>query len=374
MIDKYINKPGTGMFILLAPLDWGLGHATRCIPIIHSLQKYGAEVILAAEGATAILLKKEFPLLQVLPLKGYRVRYGASRQSFFLKLLSQVPSIQFTINQENKWLKELILTRTIHAVISDNRFGLYNKNIPSVYITHQLFLETGKSWLNTLAQNIHYRFIRNFNECWVPDYEGDQNNLAGKLSHPVKPPKVPVKYLGASSRFKKEEAIIVSDLLILLSGPEPQRTLFENQLFEQLKTNKRSVVLVRGLPAAQQIPFELPNVKIYNHLPAAQLSSAIQQSEWVLARAGYSTIMDLAALQQKAILVPTPGQGEQEYLASYLHQHQLCYSCLQDNFDLEAAIQNAAHFPFAAFPLKSALNDKVIHDWLVSVKKTQASQ
>ncbi len=371
MKDENINKRVNKIQILVAPLDWGLGHATRCIPLIYALQNLGASVILAAEGATAALLQNEFPAVKLLTLKGYRISYSKNKSTFFLKLLSQVPGIYFTIKNEKKWLNKIVKEYSIDAVISDNRFGLYHKQVPCVYITHQLYIETGIGSLNRLLQKIHYKFINRFTQCWIPD-AGGQQNLAGKLSHPQKLPLIPLKYLGILSRFKKQEQSILNDLLILLSGPEPQRTIFENILLQQLKNNSQAVVLVRGLPLEKKAITASENLKIINHLSASELSKYIQQSKWILARAGYSTIMDLAALQKKAILVPTPGQGEQEYLAKYLKQQNLFYTCAQQNFLLKEAIQNAKSFCFEKNGAPNGLDEKIIYEWLATIKKTTA--
>ena len=371
MKDENINKQGNKVSILVAPLDWGLGHATRCIPLIYALQNLGATVILAAEGATAALLQNEFPQVKLLPLKGYRISYSKNKSTFFLKLLSQVPGIYFTIKKENKWLNKIVKEYSIDAVISDNRMGLYHKQVPCVYITHQLYIETGIGRINRLVQKMHYKFINRFTQCWVPDAAGQQN-LAGKLSHPAKLPLVPIKYLGILSRFKNQEQPIINDLLILLSGPEPQRTIFENIVLQQLKNNSRTVVLVRGLPLEKKGITAPGNLKMINHLSATELSKYIQQSKWILARAGYSTIMDLAALQKKAILVPTPGQGEQEYLAGYLKEKKMFYTCAQKNFLLEAAIQNAELFSFEKSAATHGLDEQIIAAWLATIKKTTA--
>ena len=371
MKDENINKQVNKLRILVAPLDWGLGHATRCIPLIYALQNLGASVILAAEGATAVLLQKEFPAAVILPLTGYRISYSKNKSTFFLKLLCQVPGIYFTIIKEHKWLNRIVKEHFIDAIISDNRMGLYHKRVPCVYITHQLYIESGIGSLNRLVQKIHYKFINRFTQCWVPDEAGAQN-FAGKLSHPQKLPLIPVKYLGILSRFKKQEQSTLNDLLILLSGPEPQRTIFENILLKQLQKSSLTVILVRGLPMEKKEITTSENLKIINHLSAGELSKYIQQSKWILARAGYSTIMDLAALQKKAILVPTPGQGEQEYLAKYLKEKKIFYTCTQQKFLLKEAIENAELFPFEKAIAHNELDEKIIYNWLATIKKTPA--
>ncbi|MEO5943380.1 MAG: glycosyltransferase, partial [Ferruginibacter sp.] len=299
-----INKNGKPARVLVAPLDWGLGHATRCIPVINALLEQGATVILAAEGAVATILKNEFPALRILPLKGYNIRYSRQKSWFFFKMMAQMPKIAAIINYEKRWLRDVIRRENIDLIISDNRFGLYSSLVPSYYITHQLFIETGNSLLNRLAQKIHYSFINKYTQCWVPDAEGEID-LAGKLSHPDKKPAISVKYLGILSRFKKEEIPVKNDLLILISGPEPQRSIFENFILEQLKEINQSTVLVRGLPGeTKELKIENDLVTIVNHLPAGELNTIIAASKTIICRAGYSTIMDLVTLNKNAILVP----------------------------------------------------------------------
>jgi len=332
--------------ILISPLDWGLGHATRCIPIIYSLINNGATVFVAAEGAVALLLEKEFSQIKILPLPGYRVRYSRRESFFSLALFLQIPKLLFTVYNENRWLKKAIRSYKLDAVISDNRPGLWNKSIPCIYITHQLAIKTRSRFTDWLTQKIHYFFINKFNQCWVPDNEND-SNLAGKLSHPSLMPLAPVKYIGPLSRFSKKETEIKYDLLISISGPEPQRTIFEKLLFTQIQGFIGKILFVRGLPVDNSITLQSDNaVEIVNHLCSDALSTAIQQSKLVICRSGYTSVMDLMALQKKAILVPTPGQTEQEYLADYLAEKKYFYSSSQARFSLETALKNAAVFPY----------------------------
>jgi uncharacterized protein (TIGR00661 family) len=363
------DKIGNGLHILVVPLDWGLGHATRCIPIIYSLIQCGATVFLAGENNIETLYSQEFPNLSFLPLKGYRIKYSKSKNSFLLKLLSQLPYIKRTLQHEHLWLQNVVNTHKIDAVISDNRPGLYHATIPTVYITHQLYIETGRKWLNRMAQQVHYHFINRFNQCWVPDTPG-KTNLAGKLSHTNILPKVPVKYLGVLSRFKKSSLPVIHDIMVVLSGPEPQRSIFEKILLRQLGQYKGSVVFVQGLPSGSTLVSNNKNLAIYPHLPAEKMAAQIQQSVIVLARAGYSTVMDLYILGQKAILVPTPGQAEQEYLATYLKEKELFYTCDQDRFILEVALEEANKFYKKSIISPDSMDETVIETWLSELKKT----
>ncbi len=332
--------------VLLAPLDWGLGHATRCIPIIKELFAQGCDVLIAAEGATEALLKKEFPALTFLSLQGYNITYSRSKFWLPLKMLLQFPKLLSVIYKEQNWLKKTAEQHKIDMIITDNRMGFYHSTIPSVYITHQLTIKTANRFTEWLAQKIHYRYINKFTECWVPDAEGN-NNLAGELSHAKKLPHTAIKYLGALSRFEKMEAEKMYDLLVIISGPEPQRTIFEELLLNQLKNFNDKVLFVRGLPGNAEIKeFSNPLIEIQNHLSAAELNKAILQSNLVISRSGYTTVMDLNKLQQKAILVATPGQTEQEYLAEYLMDKKMFYSVNQKQFLLNEAVAKSNSFPF----------------------------
>jgi uncharacterized protein (TIGR00661 family) len=355
--------------ILVAPLEWGLGHATRCVPIINELLQLDCEVLIAAEKEAEALLKKEFPQLLFLSLRGYRMKYSRKKLWLPLKLLVQFPKIARSIYNEHRWLKKTVKEQNIDAVLSDNRFGLYHSSIPCIYITHQLSIETGSRLSKWLAQKLHYYFINRYTACWVPDAAGVAN-LAGKLSHPKKMPAVPVEYLGPLSRFEKIGAEKKYDLLICLSGPEPQRTIFEELLFDQLKGYTGNVLFIRGLPGNTSVK-QNDNVaiKIINHLSAAELNIAIEQAELVISRSGYTTVMDLVKLQQKAVLVPTPGQKEQEYLADILMQQKIFYCIEQKDFSLSAALKEAAKFPFQYPGIEQDLYKKIISAFIQSLKK-----
>jgi uncharacterized protein (TIGR00661 family) len=362
MTDGIINKKTVPERVLVAPLDWGLGHATRCIPIIYELLQQNCTVIIAADNAIEILLKKEFPLLTFIKLRGYNIQYSRKKSRLPLKIFLQIPSIISTIYYEHRWLKKIIRQHNIDRVISDNRFGLYSKSAPSIYITHQLLIKTGNRFTEKIAQKIHFHFIEKFTQCWVPDFEGN-NNLAGELSHPKRKP-ANVEYIGPLSRFEKTSPEKKHDLLILLSGPEPQRSIFELLLLSQLQTFFGSVLLVRGFPGNDLIN-QQKNVTIKNHLSASELSSAIQQAKLVIARSGYTTIMDLVKLQQTAILVPTPGQTEQEYLAQYLAKQKIFCTVEQDKFVLKEVLKKAEELHFRIPLINMETYKKPIADLIV---------
>lgn len=341
-----INNPDAKKIkILIAPLDWGLGHVTRCIPIIKELVNQKCIVTAAVSGIQKKLLISEFPTILYVDLPGYDIKYGKNRTLTIFRLITSIPKILIRVNREKAWLRRYIRLEQPDLIISDNRYGLYSREVFSVFITHQLRIQTpwgsvADGWL----QRMNYSFIRRFHRCWVPDVPGE-GGLAGELSHPSHLPDMPVRYIGWLSRFpvgravEPREAVEPFDLLILLSGPEPQRTLLEERLLEQLADYSGRTVLVRGLPAGRELQGPLPpQVTVYNHLPAAALEGVIRGAGQIIARSGYSTVMDLARLGRRAILIPTPGQTEQEYLGNYLASKGWAICIEQKGFSLADAL------------------------------------
>ncbi|MBN4047295.1 glycosyltransferase [bacterium AH-315-P13] len=317
--------------ILVAPLNWGLGHAARSIPIINALIEHSYEPIIASDGNALQFLKKEFPDLEAIELPSYNIKYPKKGHLLKWKLLKDAPNIINAVKAEKKLASKIIDTYNIKGIISDNRFGVYSNKAPSVYITHQLNVLSGSStWFSS---KIHQRFIKKFDECWIPDVEAEPN-LSGKLGH-SKNHDFNLKYIGPLSRFTKIDCELVYDLLVILSGPEPQRTIFETQLLEQFKRYKGKVLFVKGVIENHQTINKHEHITIYNFMLTQELEKAINESEVVFTRSGYTTIMDLAKLNKKAFFIPTPGQFEQEYLAKHLQELQLVPNCNQADFKIE---------------------------------------
>jgi uncharacterized protein (TIGR00661 family) len=370
MIFSQKDNISSNLTILVAPLDWGLGHATRCIPIIKFLQSQNHQVIIAAEQNTEILLKQALTQVTFIQLKGYRIKYSTTSFKTFVKLLSQIPSILLSIYKEHQWVKKVVKNYAIDVIISDNRFGLFHKTTPSVFITHQLMIQTGSKIGNKLLQQLNYLFVQQFTQCWVPDVATD-NNIAGKLSHPKRLPNN-VHYIGPLSRLskmvaeKKEYA-----LTILLSGPEPQRTIFETLLLQQVASIDGKILLVRGLPNANyETASNLPNnVVCKAYLAAPEISQAVAESALVICRSGYSTIMDLIAIEAPAILVPTPGQTEQIYLAKHLQEQGYFYCTTQQNLAVSAAINSFYTHKYLPPQIPVNIFEQVIDEFLFNISK-----
>ncbi|WP_345275711.1 glycosyltransferase [Litoribaculum gwangyangense] len=317
--------------ILVAPLNWGLGHATRSIPIINALIHEGFEPILASDGVALTLLRKEFPNLSSIELPSYNVTYAKNGKHFKWKLLKDSPKLLKAIKAEKKAIGVILENNDISGIISDNRLGVRSKKVPSVFITHQLNVLSGNTtWLST---KVHQEIIKKFDACWVPDVEGDVN-LSGKLGH-VKSFEIPTKYIGPLSRFTKMNSEVKNDLMVLISGPEPQRTLLEEKLLLELKNYTGKVVFVKGIMEKEQNMQVIGNMTIYNFMTSHLLEKTINESALILSRSGYTTVMDLAKLNKRAFFIPTPGQFEQEYLAKRFMELQLVPSCNQDDFTVK---------------------------------------
>ncbi len=323
--------------ILIAPLNWGLGHATRCIPIINALIKEDFEPVIAGDGDSLKLLQNEFPKLKSYKLPSYNIQYTKKGKNLKYKLLFDTPRIIKIVKKEQQVVAAIIQKENIQGVLSDNRFGVRSDKIPSVYITHQINVLSGVTTL--ITSKFHQKIILKFNECWVPDYEG-RDNLAGKLSH-TNNISLNLKYIGSISRFKfvipSKEGISNSkkyDILVLLSGPEPQRTLLEEKLLSELNTYPKKVLFIRGVISDTEISSENKNIEIVNFMLQKDLQDAIARSKIILTRSGYSTIMDLEKLEAKVFFIPTPGQSEQKYLAKYLENKNIAPFASQKDFDL----------------------------------------
>ena len=284
------------------------------------------------------MLQKEFPLLKSYTLPSYNIKYSKSGRNLKFKLLLSIPSVIAAVKKEHKLVAQIIKKEGIAGTISDNRFGVYNSNIPAVYITHQLTVFSGKT--TGITSKTHQKIIKNFNECWIPDVE-NESNFSGDLGH-LKSHDFNLKYIGILSRLKPEKCPIKYNLLVVLSGPEPQRTLLEEKLLLEFKNYQGKVLFVRGtlenikISKASSLPIGMAgNNKIKNYLLTDALEKALNESELIIARSGYSTIMDLAVLGKKVFFIPTPGQFEQEYLAKTLKEKLIAPFTNQQDFSLE---------------------------------------
>ncbi|MFC2104065.1 glycosyltransferase [Bacteroidota bacterium] len=330
--------------ILICPLNWGLGHASRNVPIIRLFIFHNFNVIIASQGDAYKYLQAEFPELKFVVLPGYSVKYSKTN-SQGLKMLLLIPKIVLWTIMEHQKIKEIINKLNVDIVFSDNRFGLWNKKTYNIFMTHQLKVKFPRSvsFLEPIYQVISNFFIRKFNECWIPDYKGECN-LSGELSH-IKTYLKNSYFIGPLSKFAalkldKEDSKI--KILFILSGPEPQRSIFESIIYEQTKSSNLKYVIVRGTSNKCTHPFKYA---VYDILNSEELIRLINKSELIVCRSGYSSVMDLFYIKKKAVLVPTPGQTEQEYLTEYLNTKGYFYTVSQNEFNINNAINKAIEFP-----------------------------
>ncbi len=319
--------------ILIAPLNWGLGHATRCIPIIKELSSQGADVFLASDGRALELLKKEFPDLSFFELPGYGITYHS--KSIVLNLFRVFPKLLLAVFKENKIVDRIITTHRIDGIISDNRIGCFSNKIPSTFVTHQINLIIPSAFLQWVGRRLNYFFIKKFSECWIPDVAA-KPNLSGMLSHNI--PVKNAKYIGALSRMENLRLRKKFDVIAVLSGPEPQRTNLEKIIIDQAKKLPYQLLIVQGKTENSGQFAMGKNIKVVASMTSQALNQAISSSDLFVGRTGYSSVMDLAKLGKPALLIPTPGQTEQEYLGRLLLENNIFHIQSQDNLNLEEEI------------------------------------
>ncbi|MEN8124589.1 MAG: glycosyltransferase [Bacteroidota bacterium] len=340
------NKIDIEKKIIIAPLNWGLGHATRCIPIINALIDQGFEPVICSDGVALLLLQKEFPKLKSYELPSYDIQYTKNGNLLKYRLLLDSLKIIKAVKKEKQLIDEIVKKENIKGIISDNRFGVRSNKIPSVYLTHQINVLSGST--SFLTSKLHQKIIAKFDECWIPDYKTEPN-LSGKLSH-IKDTDLRLKYINPLSRFNyiksDKEKEYKYDLAILLSGPEPQRTILEKKLISELKYFHKNVLFISGVISNKQEFVKKNNIVFVNFMLKNELQNTINDSEIILTRSGYSTIMDLEKLNKKTFFIPTPGQFEQEYLAKNLEQFKIAPFASQKDFKISmlSSIKNYTGF------------------------------
>jgi len=329
------------MKILVAPLNWGLGHASRCVPLVRRLLDEGHEVILGGDGESLTLLRAHFPKQRYVYLAPLNLRYSKGRSQVGA-MLCALPKLFWWAVKDHTILKAVLKEEQIDQVISDNRFGLYNKGAECIYMTHQLYimLPKGWRWLEPLAARLHARIYTRYNKVWVPDYETVENSLAGELSHlqAVSIQYSAISYIGPLSRFgitgyRNTESAKKYDVVAVLSGLEPHRSMLEQEIIARFAEKDERVLIVQGLMHRPNTLIKRGNITIVPRMKDEELAAALLGANHIIARSGYSTIMDLAALgllgikrqasSAKIELIPTPGQPEQEYLATWIAQKTL---------------------------------------------------
>ncbi len=399
--------------VLVCPLDWGIGHATRCVPVIKALQDQGFRVIVAADGRPYEFYRNEYPEVELIRFPGTPIRYSvfkkhdsseelrmtndelrihlrrpfgeAEMSTIKINNIANNPDLQFTKHQspitnhqslitnpqplipnpgmtltmlatlprlfhgfrtEHKYLAKLVEETGANLVISDNRYGCWHPKVTSVFITHQLNIQVPgwMRWVRPILKKFIRKSVLRFSECWIPDLE-DEGGLSGRLSHcSGLPPNC--QFIGPLTRFTDLQAETPSlpcpaaEIFVMLSGPEPQRTILEELIIGQLRATTYGAIIAGGRTESQLAEVIDGRIHVFPHLPSVLMKHYIIQANYVICRSGYSTLMDLAALGKSAILIPTPGQTEQEYLANRLDKMNIHHAVAQKDFRLDEAIRN----------------------------------
>jgi UDP:flavonoid glycosyltransferase YjiC (YdhE family) len=295
--------------ILLSPLNWGMGHVARCIPLIDTFLKNGNTVIVAVSDDQAIVFRAYFPSIEVVKHEGYPFVF-AGKGNFSLDLARQFKGLKKRLRSEVEQTEKLVNDLHIDLVISDHRYGFYSTQVPSIMITHQLNLPV--RWFEGWVQKVHERYLRQFTEIWIPDMA--DSSFAGQLSENLK--NFNCTYIGALSRFQLNAipAIKTIDSVIIASGPSIYAEQFVREQLKKLDANSKAIIIAS--PEVKQ-RLGVIEVAIQSAEDWKSCDETIIKARKIISRCGYSTLMDLSVLKVPFSLTPTPGQREQEYLYQY---------------------------------------------------------
>lgn len=312
--------------IFIAALDWGLGHCGRMIPIIQKLLNQKNEIIFGCTPVQKEFFSQENLPITIIDFPGYE--FDIPTKNWEWNFLKQLPKLNRTLKKEQQLLNEIIENSKIDIVISDHRYGLFSSKAHSIFVTHQMTLPatSGKQLIN----KIHHKKMMAFDDIWTID-END-NSLAGELSHPI--PNMENNYIGSLSRCSIEQQVIKYKAICIISGPNPHKSIFLDLMQDVLSQTNSKVVILSANPE-ENTDIYLDNIHLLSHVNSSKLNELINQSEWVISRSGFTTVMDILKLKKKAILIPTPGQGEQEYLGQFHANRSKNIHCIsQDTLNL----------------------------------------
>lgn len=359
--------------VLLSMLHWGFGHVTRCFPLIHTLLKLKKSILIVCTSSQKLLLTSHFEGLQFYIVSDNMPKYGKTKLETLIRLSLLAPIHFRKIKKEQQLVAQLAQNHNIELIISDNKYGFYHPNIPSIILTHQLNIQSGwGSFFDSIINRLNNKLLTKFNQVWVIDNEGSMS-LAGKLSarnHRNTELFQKYKWIGLFNRLQTLPAKGSNNLLIILSGPEPQRTILEEKIIQQLPDNAEHITLIRGTSKtlsnlAQQTVASKNFTNIIDLASLSEIENLLSQTEYVLGRAGYTSLMEWVCGGWKSIVIPTPGQAEQEYLGKYLTEKKWVMQVSQNDFDLSSAIKNAAVFDYDS-NRPTAAGSSEIHDFIAS--------
>ena len=346
--------------VLVSPLNWGLGHAMRDIPVIRTLLVHGHDVTIAACGNTLTALQQEFPSCRFIEFEDYPSPYSSGR--FFLpKLALSFPVLLQAIARERRKTEQMVSRDRYDLIISDNRLGVYSPHVPSLFITHQLHFHLPPIlWPVELFASLMNRFHHGkFDRIIVPDNPPGPLSLAGKLSRPDSDSaRSRTFFAGILSSTPKVDVPADLDYLVLISGPEPQRTRLEEILLPMVRELDGRTFVLLGSPRRKCGVAVSGDCTIRTYVTNDEKAGLMNRAKFVICRSGYTTMMELAELEKKAgLFIPTPGQTEQEYLSGYYEQNGWFYSQSQYHLDLPEDICTAGKY--SGFPAMPATDTNV---------------
>jgi hypothetical protein len=351
--------------IFVSPLSWGLGHATRDIPIIRELLKHNHKITIASSGPSLTLLKKEFPQCTFIYFPDYPPPYTKSR-FFVAKFTVYIPVMLHAIHVEEKVARRIFEKDKYDLIISDNRFGVYSPSVPSFFVSHQLRFSAPKilAFAEELAQTFNSRFHEKFTRVIVPDNSPDTVSLSGTLScNTRKTTQERIYYAGILSSIRKMDIEEDIDFLISVSGPEPQRTMLEEVMFKQVQKLPGKKMMLLGKPG-ENFEYKMPArhsgtcpqasrrgggdefTTVKSHAGREEMSILMNRAKFIVSRSGYTTVMEIAELgKKKCLFIPTPGQTEQVYLSQYYMEKGWFYSQSQYSLDILKDVEKAKEYP-----------------------------
>lgn len=341
----------------IAPLNWGLGHATRDLPLIKAFLERGDRVIIAAHDRAKMLLESEVPECEFVDFPEYPIRYPQT--SFFVTRFMFIifPQMLVAMYKEKKRLKELHEKYNFDYIISDNRFCLYLKGVKSYLISHQLRYKLPQpvTKLEFLPEYFTYSYFKNYDKILIPDSD-DPDSLTGELSHNMRYlPNENLHYSGILNDIQSTSAEVEKDIdyFIIVSGPEPQRTKLERIIFKQVNSLPGNIVVALGMPE-KNYKIRQGNATFYTYLNRKQIHNYLHKSKFIISRPGYTTVMELIQFGLQGLFIPTPGQIEQVYLAKYYEEKKWCHCVSQYKLDLAKDVENAKSYPGFPASLKSS--------------------
>jgi len=328
------------MNILYAILSWGLGHAGRSIPVIQELQKKGHTVTIISNGRTLEFLKREIKNCKFIDSPDYPMPY-TNKGFSVARMFFLLPSIVRGIQKEKKMLKKILAKEKYDRIISDQRYGMYSEEIPSYFITNQIrFIAPGRLRIGeTLTEWFNDRWQTKFEKIIVPDFKN--NNLTGDLTHNLRFSNKKIEYIGIMTDLRQKKVKKDIDYYVSLSGPEPERTFFEKKILKQLPQLKGKIVVTLAKPE-QNFTKKKGNITIYSFVNRKKQEDLMNRAKMIITRSGYTTMVELAELEKKAVLIPTKGQTEQEYLAYYNTIKHNFFGVPQEKMHLETDVLYAA--------------------------------